>query len=60
MSRQTECLIADAATTIYNLGIATTDKPAHERFALILRVMHCTVAEALNEQRRQMLKSSSN
>jgi hypothetical protein len=60
MNRHTECLIADAATTIYNLGIATTDKPSHERFDLILRVMRCTVTEVLREQREQILKSSGN
>jgi hypothetical protein len=57
---QIERRLADAATTIYNLGIATTDKPAHERFDLILRVMRCTVGEALTDQRDRMLKHSDN
>jgi hypothetical protein len=60
MNCQIERRIADAATTIYNLGIATTDKPSHERFDLILRVMRCTLDEALTEQRERMLKNSRN
>lgn len=60
MNCHIENLIADAATQIYNLGIATTDKPAHERFGLIVNVMRGAVAEVLQQQRERMLKSSSN
>jgi hypothetical protein len=60
MNRRIQNLIADAATQIYNLGIASTDKPAHERFGLIVAVMQRTVAEALEERRERMLKDSPN
>jgi hypothetical protein len=55
-----ENLIADSATKIYNLGIASTDRPAHERFGLIVKVMRQTVDEALASELDRLLKSSRN
>lgn len=60
MNQQMEDQIADAATQIYNLGIATTDKPAHERFGHIVKVVRQMVEEALEQQRDRMLKASRN
>lgn len=60
MNHRIQELIGDAAVEIYNLGIATTDKPAHERYGLIVSVICRLVAEALREQRERLLKNSRN
>jgi hypothetical protein len=59
-NRRTQELINDAAVQIYNLGIATTDQPAHVRFGLIANVVGQAIEDAIRHQRKRLLENSNN